>query len=199
MEGISSMLPQRKGPVIGGLLLIFGIPLVLAWFIFHYYAGSFNGGLEHGELITPAKKLAPPLIRDLQGNAVSSDLFLGKWTLVYHTPERKAETAKELTTPCDKDCLALMDSLRRIRIAQDRSMREVRLVLVLPEDAEQVPGIADQFDKGLHVVTSDHWPLHSGSVYLIDPQGFLVMRYPPGFDPVGLLKDLKLLLKLAGK
>ncbi|MHB1229168.1 MAG: SCO family protein [Halothiobacillus sp.] len=199
MESISSMLPQRKGPVIGALLLIFGIPLVLAWFVFHYYASTFNGGLEHGELITPTKKLAPPLIRDLQGNAVSADLFRGKWTVVYHTPDRKAETANELANPCNKDCLALMDSLRRIRIAQDRSMREVRLVLVLPEYAEQVPSIADQFNKGLHVVTADHWPLHSGSVYLIDPQGFLVMRYPPGFDPVGLLKDLKLLLKLAGK
>ena len=199
MDGISSMLPQRKGPVVVGLLLVFGIPLVLAWFIFHYYAGSFHGGLEHGELITPAQKLAPPLMHDLQGNAVSADLFSGKWTLVYYTPDRKAETANELTNPCDKDCLALMDSLSRIRIAQDRSMREVRLVLVLPEYAEQVPNIADQFDKGLHVVTADHWPLLSGSVYLIDPQGFMVMRYPPGFVQVGLLKDLKLLLKLAGK
>ncbi len=198
MEGVSSILPQRKGPVVGSLLLIFGIPLVLAWLVFHYYAGIFKGGLEHGELLPSGQKLAPPLIHDLQGNAVSPDLFRGKWTLVYHIPDRKAGTSNGLANPCDKDCLALMDTLRRIRIAQDRSMREVRLVLVLPQYAEQVPGLADQFDKGLHVVTADDWPLHAGSVYLIDPQGFLVMRYPPGFIPNGLLKDLKLLLKLAG-
>ena len=34
------------------------------------------------------------------------------------------------------------------------------------------------------------------AVYLIDPNGFLVMRYAPGFDPTGLRKDLARLLKV---
>ena len=33
-------------------------------------------------------------------------------------------------------------------------------------------------------------------VYLIDPNGFVVMRYEPGFDPGGLHKDLTRLLKV---
>lgn len=33
-------------------------------------------------------------------------------------------------------------------------------------------------------------------VYLIDPNGFVVMRYPPGSDPAGLRADLAKLLKL---
>lgn len=33
-------------------------------------------------------------------------------------------------------------------------------------------------------------------VYVIDPNGFVVLRYPPGFDPVGLRADLSRLLKL---
>lgn len=33
-------------------------------------------------------------------------------------------------------------------------------------------------------------------VYLIDPNGFVVLRYPPGFDPGGLRTDLARLLKL---
>jgi hypothetical protein len=33
-------------------------------------------------------------------------------------------------------------------------------------------------------------------VYLVDPNGFVVMRYAPGFDPAGLRADLAKLLKL---
>ena len=33
-------------------------------------------------------------------------------------------------------------------------------------------------------------------VYLVDPNGFVVLRYPPGFDPGGLRTDLARLLKL---
>ncbi len=33
-------------------------------------------------------------------------------------------------------------------------------------------------------------------VYVIDPNGFLILRYPPGFDPGGLRADLAKLLKL---
>ena len=33
-------------------------------------------------------------------------------------------------------------------------------------------------------------------VYVIDPNGFVVLRYAPGFDPGGLRKDVSKLLKL---
>ncbi|ACX97212.1 hypothetical protein [Halothiobacillus neapolitanus] len=198
MDGISSVLPQRKGIVIGGLVLIFGLPLALAWLVFHFHAGSFKGGLEHGELITPAQQFSPPPMINDQGEAISGDLFRGKWTLVYYNPAHKTNSVLPQTNPCDQHCLDLMDTLRRIRLAQDRAMREVRLVLVLPTSASPLTEGAKWVDSNIHVVTADHWPLAPGSVYIVDPQGFLVLRYPTGFEPTGLLKDLKHLLKLAG-
>jgi hypothetical protein len=33
-------------------------------------------------------------------------------------------------------------------------------------------------------------------VYVIDPNGFVVLRYAPGFDPAGLRADMSKLLKL---
>ena len=33
-------------------------------------------------------------------------------------------------------------------------------------------------------------------VYVIDPNGFVILRYAPGFDPAGLRADLVKLLKL---
>jgi len=37
---------------------------------------------------------------------------------------------------------------------------------------------------------------HGVPVYLVDPNGFVVMRYAPGFDAGGLRADLAKLLKL---
>jgi hypothetical protein len=37
---------------------------------------------------------------------------------------------------------------------------------------------------------------HGVPVYVIDPNGFVVLRYPPGFDPAGLRADLAKLTKL---
>ena len=33
-------------------------------------------------------------------------------------------------------------------------------------------------------------------VYVIDPNGFVILRYAPGFDPAGLRTDVAKLLKL---
>ena len=33
-------------------------------------------------------------------------------------------------------------------------------------------------------------------IYVLDPNGFVVLRYPPGFDPSGLRSDLARLLKI---
>ena len=35
------------------------------------------------------------------------------------------------------------------------------------------------------------------SVWLVDPLGNMILRYPPGYEPRGLLKDIKRLLKLS--
>ena len=46
----------------------------------------------------------------------------------------------------------------------------------------------------LHPVAGE--PAQGVPVYVIDPNGFVVLRYTPGFDPAGLRADLSKLLKL---
>lgn len=45
-------------------------------------------------------------------------------------------------------------------------------------------------------VAVDGAAAHATSVYVIDPNGFVILRYPPGFDPVDLRADMVKLLKL---
>jgi len=55
-----------------------------------------------------------------------------------------------------------------------------------------------EMDKNVDMVDIevDGIPMQDAKrVYIIDPLGNLMMYYPPGADPGGMLKDLKKLLK----
>ncbi|WP_410473911.1 hypothetical protein [Guyparkeria sp. TX1] len=180
---------RRQWIILLSLAAIFILPLAASWTMYTLQPFEKRGGLEHGELITPAEKVPVTGLVTLDGEPVDANLFQGKWTLLYHVP------AGENQAGCDADCRALMDTLRRVRLAQDEGMRVVQRVLLEPAGT----GRPADFDQGLQVLESNQWPLARESVYVVDRQGYLVLRYDAGFDPQGLLKDLERLLRLAGE
>jgi cytochrome oxidase Cu insertion factor (SCO1/SenC/PrrC family) len=167
------------------LAAVFLAPLVVAWAIYHQPAWHPRGGLQHGELLSPAQRFAAPPLITAAGEQLEPSLFQGRWTLLYRSAGQ-----------CDHACRVLMDTLGRVRLAQGRAMNRVQRVLVEPG-----PLVADANLAGgdLQVAAAARWPLPSGSVYLLDPGGNLVLRYRPGFDPQGLLKDLQHLLRATGE
>lgn len=182
------MKQRRQWMVLPVLSAIFVSPLALAWALYHTADGQPQGGLQHGELLLPLQALEPPALDTVEGALLDKSVFRGRWTLLYYTSDR-----------CMADCQQLLSMLQRVRLAQGQSMAQVQRVLVLtalPSANEIAPLVAGASD--LRVASSRRWPLESGYVYLLDPQGNLVMRYPPGFEPRGLLKDLQRLLRIAG-
>ncbi len=169
------MKPVRQVIILLALAVIFSAPLVLAWGVYHDARWHPRAGLQYGELLLPLQPVTATL---------DPSIFRGHWTLLYHSGER-----------CDTDCTRLLATLQHIRLAQGQAMSQVQRVLVLTKPPAGQPGI-DGDD--LRIVTADHWPLPSSWVYLLDPQGNMVLRYRPGFEPRGLLKDLQRLLKQSG-
>lgn len=170
------------------LAAVFLAPLVLAWGLYHRTIWRPAGILQHGELLLPVRPLALPPMGSANGFRQERELFRRHWTLLYRSKSR-----------CDPECRAMMDTLGRVRLAQGRAIGRVQRVLV-----ETVPpgeGGADvvSTDGDVRVMRADRWPLPAGSVYIVDPEGNLVLRYRPGFEPSGLLKDLQRLLKLSGE
>ncbi len=170
------------------LAAVFLAPLALAWAIYHQPAWHPQGGLQHGELLDPVQPLTSPPLMGAAGERLDATLFQGRWTLLYHS-----------AGPCDESCRALMDTLRRVRLAQGKAMNRVQRVLVEPAPLGKDDAALGRSNRGLRIAAAERWPLPAGSVYLVDPQGNLVLRYRPGFDPQGLLKDLQRLLRLAGE
>jgi hypothetical protein len=54
---------------------------------------------------------------------------------------------------------------------------------------------ADAPDAGVAAKLPEAASADALPVYLVDPDGYLVLHYPPGFDPAGVRKDLGKLVK----
>lgn len=179
------MKPARQVMVPLLLAALFSAPWLLARALYHHADLFPRSGLQRGELLLPLQPLAFPPLTGAYGT-VDTAIFRGRWTLLYRRDDR-----------CDYECRQLLTTLQNVRLAQGEAMSRVQRVLVLA-----TPLKADEAQElnasDLRVVTATHWPLPHDWVYLLDPQGNMVLRYRPGFEPRGLLNDLQRLLRQSG-
>lgn len=101
------------------------------------------------------------------------------------------------TVPCRSDCAGMVDDLLRVSRALGKDAARVKLVLTGPDSPGPRHGapldIAPApLRRGLRSAGAAMVP---GSVLVVDPRGFFMMRYAPGFRSAGLLEDLERLLR----
>jgi hypothetical protein len=167
---------------------VFSAPLVLALLVYGRPEWQPASRLEHGELIGPAIVLDPSGLLDSAGKPLVDSLFRGRWTLLYTSG-----------AGCSEECRRLMDALKRVCRAESWGPGRVQRVLAARALTEDEARALQRVDPGLQVaLAAGPWDLPAGQVYLVDPLGNLVLRYPPGFAPQGLAKDLGRLLRLSG-
>jgi hypothetical protein len=175
--------PVRRGRIkLLALAGVFSLPVVLGWiaFLFDLVPGATG---NYGELITP---------RPIEGADMAA--LRGKWVLLsFDTPE------------CDAYCERKLYFMRQVRRAQGRDQLRVERAWVLTGSGTpradvlaaieetrvlppQGPRFLAQFPFGVSPV--DH-------LYLVDPQGNLMMRYPRDPDPSRMIRDLQRILKYA--
>lgn len=182
-------------------LLFFG-PVIFAWWAYYFSDGWRPvGQTEHGDLVHPALPLPAFSLPGTGGQATALSDLKGKWTLLYVDG-----------WDCDTSCVDALYHTRQVRLALGKELDRIqRLFLVngpcceLRELSAEHPDLRiawlDGPDAGLVAGALPTYgatePLQAGRVYVIDPLGNLVMSYAPGFEPKGLLSDMKKLLKLS--
>lgn len=150
---------------------------------------------NYGELL-PVTPLSTAAISTRDGNPFRIDELRGKWAFLM------ADQGG-----CDEYCRSKLYLMRQIRLTRGKDRdRLVRLWLITddvePERALMTEyqgthlirvGPDEQFVSRLPASTSprDH-------VYLIDPLGNLMMRFPRDADPQRVKKDVAKLLKVSG-
>ena len=164
-------------------------PFVAAMIAYFYLQPQ--GGMNYGDLI-PARPLIDPPLRHLDRRAVRLSDLRGKWILL------QLDEAH-----CAAPCRTKLYNMRQVRLAQGREMERVERVWLILDDAPLETQLMREYD-GTRMLRAAGSPLlaefaASGDlrdhVYVIDPLGNLMLRFPKDADPARMRKDLVRLLK----
>lgn len=151
-------------------------PIALGTAAYYFGWGTGASG-NYGELIAP-KPVAAPALAPLRG----------KWVLVTFD-----------AAACDAYCEKKLYYMRQVRRAQGKDMERVERLWALTDAAKPradiLPGIegtriekADSLAAAFPGAVTEH-------IYLVDPLGNLMLRFPRDPDPSKMIKDLQRLLK----
>ncbi len=196
---------RRQRRMLIGVALLFFAPVALSFYL--YYAhGAWRpiGRVNAGELIDPPRPLpalALPLALSGSPAGSTSPTFLRhKWTFLIWADGT-----------CDNRCRQTLYETRQVRLALDRDMDRVQRVFMAAGACcdrgfleAQHPDLITVRVTAAAAPLAQHFPGleepgngTTDRVYLIDPLGNLMMAYPPGAKPKGMLEDLKRLLRLS--
>jgi cytochrome oxidase Cu insertion factor (SCO1/SenC/PrrC family) len=180
------------------MLLVWAVcaaPVVASYL--SYYVIKPQGRVNYGTLILPPKGM--PLdgslgLADLQGLAVQPSSLKGQWLLV-----------TVANAACDARCEQHLYLQRQLREVLGKDKDRLDRVWLIPDQAAPrsalLPGL-----KGAWVLHTDptalpRWltpepgqPLDA-HLYLVDPRGDWMMRFPANADPARIKKDLVRLMK----
>ena len=184
------------------LVVLFVGPIIAAWVLYtHPALWSPGKTTNYGELITPPRPVDVGVLRRLDGTSLGPDFLRGKWTLLYLGGAR-----------CGRQCRDTLYALRQIQLAQGKDVDRVQRLYVMTDDKsdERLTLLLKQYPR-MTIATSSGAVLDkfltpfgrrdeadiTRRVYLVDPQGNLMMRYRRDADPKGVLRDLRHLLKIS--
>lgn len=158
------------------MFLVCAAPFALGWLAYELGWGVAGGGGNYGELITP-RPVAGPLAP-----------LKGKWVLVTFD-----------SAACSSACEKKLYIVRQIRKAQGKDAERIERLWMITDGARPRPELLAAIE-GAHTATGNlEFPGERAEhIYLVDPLGNLMMRFPKDPDPAKMIKDLQRLLKYSG-
>lgn len=140
-----------------------------------------------GEMLEPYPDLRDIALVQADGQAFDWNPAARNWHVVFAAPEN-----------CGEPCLRMLDALHRVWLSEGRHADRLKVLWFgeLPAGGPAFSGLVPmQPNAELAARLPDAARPDALPAYLADPNGYLVLRYAPGFDPSGLRKDLGRVLK----
>ena len=178
--------PRSKLLVVFG---VFAVPVVAAYLA--YFGLRPAGHSNYGDLLK-ATPLQHTVGVSLEGNPFNLETLRGKWVMVHVGAAR-----------CDADCVQQLYLMRQIRITQGKEQSRIERLWVVTDNGVPDATLLQEY-PGLQVwhpaesAFIEQFPApqsRADHIYLVDPLGNLMLRFPVQPDAKGMMKDLKLLLK----
>ncbi|MDQ2820799.1 MAG: SCO family protein [Pseudomonadota bacterium] len=165
------------------VLLVCASPLIASYVT--YYVIKPQTRTNYGALIDPAAHPIPPLsTTTLDGRPLALADFAGKWLMI-----------KVGGSACDTVCHDQMYAIRQLRSMQGKEADRIERIWLITDKAPLETVLIRELD-GMQMLRADPaavaaWlptapdaPL-DGAIFLVDPRGHLMMRFPavPGKAP----------------
>lgn len=156
-----------------------------------YFNWRPHGGSNYGELI-PAHRLGDAPLRLLDQRPFRLSALHGKWVLLQLDD-----------SACASACQAKLYSMRQVRLAQGREMERVERVWLILDEAPLQTLLMREYD-GTRMLRAAGSPMLAEfgptktareHIYVIDPLGNLMLRFPKNADPRKMYKDIARLLR----
>ena len=177
------------------ILLACASPVIASYFT--YYIIKPTGQPGHGVLVQPPVDIPPAAalpLTDLQGQAVDPRSLRDQWLLVV-----VADGA------CDSRCEKLLYAQRQLRETLGREKDRLDRVWLVTGDqaprAELLPALAEAavlrapreaVATWLKPAPGEDLTAH---LYLVDPMGVWMMRFPASFEPPKIKRDVERMLR----
>jgi len=183
---------QRNAKItLTALVLVCTLPVIASYLAF--YVWKPQDQVNYGLLITPTPMPEATLFVPEGRKPVDRASLNGHWTLVYAGP-----------AACDEACREALYATRQTRVAQGKEMERVARLWLVTDADQPDPEILVTHPE-LQVARADATWLsllpgaeHGTHVFLVDPLGNVMMRFPEQPDIKLVIKDLRRLLKYSG-
>lgn len=194
-----------------GILLVCAAPVVASYYT--YYVIRPEGRTNYGTLVAPLRGVGGlGTLVTAPGAAAAADAATaaavpaapaasggiaslhGRWIMLVTGP-----------ASCDTACRERLYEIRQVRLTTGKDRDRVERVWIIDDGGAPDPALLAQHE-GLVLMRSDHATLArelpaepgtaaSDHIYMIDPLGNLMMRFPKDADPNRMKKDLAKLLR----
>ncbi len=181
------------------MFLVFFGPIFLAMFLYRNLdLWSQAAPSNYGELMMPIQPLSVFNVTDSRTNEpLSVESLEQHWTLILVAQKG-----------CDLSCEASLFKVRQMRFLLGRELQRVQYLYLALDQASANAGseLAELHPRMVRVFVSPETAAQQsmafgddpvGNLYLVDPNGNLVLRYTNEAEVDGMLKDLKQLLKVS--
>jgi cytochrome oxidase Cu insertion factor (SCO1/SenC/PrrC family) len=175
------------------VLAVCAAPLLASYFT--YYVIKPESRTNYGELIDPRSYPIPQLgATTLDTKPTGLEAYRGKWIMLQVND-----------ADCQERCKTKLFQMRQLRLTQGKEMDRIERIWLITDNKPVETIIMREYDgtRMLRVQPEalKAWlPTEPGTtaadhIYMIDPLGNLMMRFPKDADPNKIKKDLSKLLK----
>lgn len=187
--------PRRSNRTLWLILFVCLLPIVGSTLLFYF--GPQGDGMNYGELIAPPRQLPKLDLPDQDGRMVSLESLRGRWIMVQVD-----------SGACGTPCREKLYKMRQVRLTQGKNMDRVRRLWLI-DDTVAVDGQVRRDYEGTMMLRADAATMArlkeslpataapEAYIWLVDPLGNVMLRFPPEADPSRMKNDLTRLLRVS--